>query len=82
VVGWTADGARLRAHHFEPGLARRFYLLDPSTGRAEPWITIGDRVDPAGVTSINRVYFSADGETYVYGLRRELSTLYVVDGVN
>jgi hypothetical protein len=81
AIGWTADGRRLRVHNWAPGIARRLFLLDPATGAAEPWKEIGAHLDPAGLAGINRLYFSADGESYAYQIQRQLATLYVAEGV-
>jgi hypothetical protein len=81
AIGWTADGRRLRVHNWAPGIARRLFLLDPATGAAEPWQEIGAHLDPAGLAGINRLYFSADGESYAYQIQRQLATLYVAEGV-
>jgi len=34
-------------------------------------------LDPAGLAGINRIYFSADGNSYAYQIQRQLATLYV-----
>ncbi len=81
ALGWTADGKRLRVHNWAPGIARHLFLLDPATGAAQPWKEIGGQLDPAGLVGINRIYFSADGESYAYQSQRQLATLYVAAGV-
>ena len=37
--------------------------------------------DSAGLLAIFGVYFSADGRSYAYSYARNLSNLYLVDGV-
>ena len=54
--------------------------IDLATGKREPFREIAP-ADPAGVQSIPSVYFSADGKSYAYTLGRQLSDLYVVDGL-
>jgi len=54
--------------------------IDLSTGKREPWKDIVP-ADPAGVTFIPVVKFSADGKSYAYSVGRTLSDLFVVDGL-
>lgn len=81
AVGWMAGGTRLLVHNWAPGIARHLFLLDPATGAAKPWMEVGGHLDPAGLAGINRVYFSADGNSYAYQIQRQLATLYVAEGV-
>ena len=37
--------------------------------------------DPAGVTAVLNVRMTADGKSYAYSFDRELSDLFVVEGV-
>ncbi len=37
--------------------------------------------DPAGVNSLAPILHTPDGKSYVYSYRRELSELYLVDGL-
>jgi len=54
--------------------------VDVATGRREPWKQITP-ADPAGVVRIPSLQFSADGKSYAYSLGRQLSDLFVVDGL-
>jgi eukaryotic-like serine/threonine-protein kinase len=54
--------------------------IDLATGKREPFREIAP-ADPAGVQSIPVIRFSADGKSYAYSLGRQLSDLYVVDGL-
>ena len=53
--------------------------VDLATGQRTPWKEIVP--SEAGVRSIPRISFSADGKWYAYSLGRVLSDLYVVDGL-
>jgi hypothetical protein len=37
--------------------------------------------DPAGIVQVSPVAVTPDGEAYVYGFIRRLSTLFIVDGM-
>ncbi|HTC46100.1 MAG TPA: protein kinase [Candidatus Aquilonibacter sp.] len=54
--------------------------IDLATGKRTPFREIAP-ADPAGVQSIPTLRFSADGKSYAYSLGRQLSDLYVVDGL-
>jgi eukaryotic-like serine/threonine-protein kinase len=54
--------------------------VDLATGKRVPFREIAP-ADPAGAQSIPVIKFSADGKSYAYSLGRQLSDLYVVDGL-
>jgi Tol biopolymer transport system component len=54
--------------------------VDLATGKREPFKEIVP-ADPAGAQSIPYIKFSADGKSYAYSIGRQLSDLYVVDGL-
>jgi hypothetical protein len=54
--------------------------VDLATGKREPFKEINP-ADPAGAQSIPSIKFSADGKSYAYSIGRQLSDLYVVDGL-
>src|SRR5579862_3019221 len=54
--------------------------VDMATGKRDPFREIVP-ADPAGAQSIPYIKFSADGKSYAYSLGRQLSDLYVVDGL-
>jgi Tol biopolymer transport system component len=54
--------------------------VDLATGKREPFKEIVP-ADPAGAQSIPYIKLSADGKSYAYSLGRQLSDLYVVDGL-
>jgi Tol biopolymer transport system component len=61
------------------GAMRRFFILDPATGRRTPWRDFGP-ADPTAVVQ-GSVIFTRDGSAYVYSYVRALSDLYLVDGL-
>jgi hypothetical protein len=62
-------------------LPARIQRLDLKTGNREPWKELRP-TDAAGVRSDNlAVFVPPDGRSYLYSYRRELSDLYLVDGL-
>ena len=53
---------------------------DIASGRTEPWKEIAV-TDPAGVVQFNKVVLTPDGKSYAYTFWRDLSRLYVVQGL-
>jgi Tol biopolymer transport system component len=78
---FDGDGTHLfiRTDSQDQPLAR-IARLDLRTGRKEPWKEIRPP-DPAGVSTVGFVYLTPDGQSYVYGYPRLLSTLYVSEGL-
>jgi Tol biopolymer transport system component len=78
---FDGDGTHLfiRTDSQDQPLAR-IARLDLRTGRKEPWREIRP-LDPAGVSTVEFVYLTPDGQSYVYNYPRVLSTLYVVEGL-
>jgi Tol biopolymer transport system component len=61
-------------------LPLRITRVDLATGKREVFKEIVP-ADPAGAQSIPTIRFSGDGKSYAYSLGRQLSDLYVVDGL-
>ena len=78
-VGWSAESARIFVATWT-GPQARVESLDVTSGRRTlvREITMDD---PAGALTTPDLYVSADGQAYVYGSPRMLSTLYVVTGL-
>jgi Tol biopolymer transport system component len=78
-IGWSADGSSLyivRSGEM-PALV---YRLELATGQKN----LSKRLmpsDPAGVNIIMPILLTPDGKSYVYGYRRILSNLYLVEGL-
>ena len=58
----------------------RIARLDLRTGRREPWKELTP-ADPAGVHNLWRVLLTSDGRHYAYSYQRDLSDLYLVEGL-
>ncbi len=78
-VAWAADGRSAYVYHDDKTSAP-LYRLELATGKRELITTLAPS-DVAGVTTILNVRMTADGKTYGYSFARELSDLFLVDGV-
>jgi hypothetical protein len=78
-VAWDADGRSVYVYHDDKTSAP-LYRLELATGKRELIATLVPS-DAAGVTTIVSVRMTADGKTYGYSFSRELSDLFLVDGV-
>jgi eukaryotic-like serine/threonine-protein kinase len=76
---WTADGRAVYVHRRDQ-LPAKVDLLDVTTGRKELWKELIP-ADAAGVTQISIVLPSGDGRSCVYSYVRQLSDLYLVEGL-
>ena len=76
---WTTDGRALFVYRRHP-IPVQVVRLDVATGRRELWKELVPS-DSAGVTEVGSVIPTPDGRSYVYSYIRELSDLYVVEGV-
>jgi len=78
-IVWGADGNSLFV--YRPGeLPAKVYLLNLTTGQRKPWHELMPP-DPAGVEYVGPILPTPDGKAYVYGYRRLLSDLYLVEGL-
>jgi hypothetical protein len=78
VTGWGGpETLYVRDKTRFPGQLQRFNL---KTHRLEPWLTLAPP-DPSGVRRVNSISVSADAAAYAYSYSRQLSDLYVVDGL-
>jgi Tol biopolymer transport system component len=78
-ITWSADGRSAYVYRDEKTSAL-VYRLDLATGKRELVMTLGPS-DSAGVTSVLNVRMTADGKTYAYSFLREMSDLFLVEGV-
>jgi hypothetical protein len=79
-IRFSSDGRSLYVYR-RPGVPARIFRVDLATGRRSLWKEISPS-DPAGITNgIGRVLLSADGQSYVYGISRFLSELYMAEGI-
>jgi serine/threonine protein kinase len=79
VLSWTQDGRSFLVQNLAglPGVITR---VDFPSGTRTVWKQIVP-ADAAGVDSIGRAYFTPDLKSYVYWYGRDLSDLYVVEGL-
>jgi Tol biopolymer transport system component len=76
---WDESGRSL--YVYRPSeLPARVYLVDISSGKRTLWKQLMPP-DPSGVEYVGPVLPTPDGKTYVYGYRRLLSDLYLVEGL-
>jgi len=78
-VAWTADGRSLYIYRGGE-LPAKVYRLDLTSGNRALWKQLMPP-DPAGVEFVGPVLPTPDGKSYVYGYRRLLSDLYLVEGL-
>jgi serine/threonine protein kinase/Tol biopolymer transport system component len=78
-VAWTADGRSLYVYR-NGELPAKVYRLDVASGNRTLWKQLMPP-DPAGVEYVGPVLPTPDGKAYVYGYRRLLSDLYLVEGL-
>ena len=78
-VAWTADGHSLFVYR-GGDLPSKVYRLDAATGNRTLWKELMPP-DPSGVEFVGPVLPTPDGKSYVYGYRRLLSDLYLVEGL-
>ena len=80
---WTADGKSIYFTTRDPADAfprRKVYLFNLATGQKHPVASLGPP-DLSGVGGIDFPRFAANGKAYMYAYLRDLSELYVVDGL-
>ena len=78
-VAWAADGRSVYVYNDDKTSAP-LYQLELATGKRELITTLAPS-DVAGVTTIVNARVTADGKTFGYSFSRELSDLFLVDGV-
>lgn len=78
-VAWSADGRSLYVYR-NGELPAKVYRLEIESGNRTLWKQLMPP-DPAGVEYVGPVLPTPDGKAYVYGYRRLLSDLYLVEGL-
>jgi Tol biopolymer transport system component len=80
-IDWAEDGRTLFvAPAGDGGPSLRVFRLDTRTGARTFWREIRPP-DPVGVVGIDGLRVTPDGRSYVYNIRRVISNLYVVEGL-
>lgn len=80
VLRWSADPRYLFVQERTAGLPIRIQRLDLETGRKERWKELQPS-DTTGVERVFTVFLTPDGRSYVYSYQRDLSELYLVEGL-
>ena len=78
-IAWDADGRALFVYQ-RGELPAQVDRLDVETGQRRAWKKLMP-LDPAGVNIIWPIWVTPDGKSYVYGYRRYLSELHMVEGL-
>jgi len=78
-VGWAADGHTIFVREGRKPPVR-LLRLDITTGKKELWKELMP-ADRAGVSHVWKVVVTPDASAYAYSYRRDLSELYLVDGL-
>jgi Tol biopolymer transport system component len=78
-ITWSADGRSVYLYQDQKTSAP-VYRLDVATGKRQLVATLAPS-DPAGVTSVLNVRMTPDGKFTAYSYFRELSDLFLVEGV-
>ena len=78
-ISWSGDGQDLFVYHYGdvPANVER---LELATGHRRAWKRLVP-LDPAGVHLIDHIAITPDAHAYVYGHRRVLSDLFIVEGL-
>ena len=78
-VAWSGDGHSILVYR-PADLPTKVDRIELSTGRRTLWKELRP-ADPAGVEFIGPILMTSDAKSYVYGYRRLLTDLYVVEGL-
>jgi dipeptidyl aminopeptidase/acylaminoacyl peptidase len=76
-IQWSEDGRFLYVHRRQE-IPNKVWLLDPSSGKKQPWLDIKP-AEP--LVALPILLLTRDGKSYVYGSRRVFSELYLVEGL-
>ncbi len=80
-IDWADDGRRVFVvPRTDGGPSLKVFRLDTRTGARTPWRELR-APDPVGVAGLEGLRVTPDGRSYVYNIRRILSTLFVVEGL-
>jgi Tol biopolymer transport system component len=76
-IQWSEDGRFLYVHR-RSEIPNKVWLLDPASGKKQPWLEIKPGEPVQGVAFL---LMTRDGKSCVYGTQRVLSELYLVEGL-
>jgi len=78
-ISWSEDGRYLYVYGTAE-MPAKVYRVEVATGQRSLWKQLKP-ADPAGVEFIGPILLTPDAKTYVYGYRRQLTDLYLVQGL-
>jgi dipeptidyl aminopeptidase/acylaminoacyl peptidase/predicted Ser/Thr protein kinase len=78
-ISWSADERAIFVYATTE-MPARVFKLDITTGQHTAWTQLRP-ADPAGVEFIGPILMTPDAKAYVYGYRRLLTDLYIVQGL-
>ena len=78
-IRWSQDGRSVICRR-QQGLVTEVSAIEIATGRRVPLWHLA-AIDPAGADRINSLAVTSDGKSYAYSYFRNISDLYVVDGL-
>ena len=79
VIRWSGDGRYLFLRKLVEPSVLRISRMEVASGRREMWKEL-KTPDPVGV-QILQVVLTADGNSYAYSYQRDISTLYLAQGL-
>ena len=79
VIRWSGDGRYLYLRRLVEPSFLKISRMDVATGRKELWKEL-KTPDPVGV-QISQVVMTPDGASYAYSFQRDITTLYLADGL-
>jgi hypothetical protein len=79
AIRWSADGHSLFVWSID-GLAAHVTAVDVATGHRKSLWRLAP-ADPAGALPVYGVAVSSDGHSYAYSFTRDISDMYVIDGL-
>lgn len=80
LLAWIDDGLLVTRLNDPTAVLGEVSLVDPGTGRRQPWANILPR-DNAGIMAMVGFVATPDGRTCVFTWHRALSNLYIADGL-
>jgi hypothetical protein len=80
VLRWSNADSQLFLKTGGVVVPAKIFRADIETGRTEMWRTLAPS-DLSGLISIYSIALSADGQSYCYSNLRNLSSLFVVEGL-
>jgi hypothetical protein len=75
---WSSDGKSIFVYRLREAPAK-VWLLDTVTGRRRPWREI--RHPDHSFKNVRRLLVTPDGGSYAYSAKRDLSALYLIEGL-